>query len=83
MPDKTLEAFADHGRLRGVMAVDGGDADAELARLAANGIDADALAPKLQRNGARAFVESWRDLLARIAAKAASLATGPGAQSVP
>jgi transaldolase len=69
IPDKTLEAFAEHGRLRGPMAVDGGDADAELARLVASGIDVDALAAELQRDGAQAFVESWRGLLARIATK--------------
>jgi transaldolase len=83
MPDKTLEAFADHGRLRGPMAADGGDADAELERLAASGIDADALASKLQRNGAQAFVKSWRDLLARLAAKTPSLASRPDVPSAP
>ena len=74
MPDKTLEAFADHGELRGAMAIDGGDADAVVARFAAAGIDAGALAAKLQRDGARAFVESWQELLGRIASKAVALA---------
>jgi transaldolase len=77
MPENTLEALADHGRLRGPMAVDGGDADAELARLAASGIEVDALASKLQRDGVQAFSESWRHLLASIAAKAASLTSRP------
>src|SRR5665213_1665539 len=31
IPDKTLEAFADHGQLKGVLPVDGGDAEATLA----------------------------------------------------
>jgi transaldolase len=74
IPDKTLEAFADHGELRGSMAIDGGDADAAIGRFAAAGIDADALAAKLQRDGDRAFVESWQELLGRIADKAAALA---------
>ena len=74
MPDKTLEAFADHGELRGSMAIDGGDADAVVGRFAAAGIRVDALAAKLQRDGARAFVESWQELLGRIADKAIALA---------
>jgi transaldolase len=28
MPEKTLHAFADHGRIEHVMAIDGGDAEA-------------------------------------------------------
>jgi transaldolase len=75
MPDKTLEAFADHGELRGTMAIDGGDADAVVGRFAAAGVEVDALAAKLQRDGDRAFAESWRGLLGRIADKAAALAS--------
>jgi transaldolase len=56
------------------MAIDGGDADAVVGRFAAAGIDAGALAAKLQRDGARAFVESWQELLGRIANKAIALA---------
>jgi transaldolase len=74
IPDKTLEAFADHGELRGSMAIDGGDADAVVGRFAAAGIEADALAAKLQHDGDRAFVESWQELLGRIANKAIALA---------
>jgi transaldolase len=73
IPDKTLEAFADHGELRGSMATDGGDADAVVGRFAAAGIASDELAAKLQRDGAHAFVESWRELLGRIADKASAL----------
>ena len=54
-----------------VLAEDGGDAEAVLASIAAAGIDLDALAGKLQRDGAAAFVRSWTDLLACLAAKAA------------
>jgi transaldolase len=69
MPAKTLLAFADHGKLDGAMAKDGGDAEATLARFAAAGIDIDALAIELQRDGARAFVKSWKTLLERIEEK--------------
>jgi len=66
MPDETLEAFHDHGVLDGVLPVDGGDADAQLAEFAAAGVDVKALAAKLQADGAQAFVDSWHDLLKRI-----------------
>ena len=74
MPDKTLVAFADHGKLRGVMPEDGGDAEAILARFAQAGIDVDALAAQLQREGAESFVKSWRELMQRIAEKSVALA---------
>src|SRR6185503_9092897 len=74
LPDKTLLAFADHGRLGPLMPDDGGDADAVLAQFRAAGIDVDALAARLQQEGADAFVKSWRELLARVGAKRASLA---------
>jgi transaldolase len=74
MPDATLLAFADHGEIRGVMAEDGGDAEAVLAEFEPAGIDVAALADQLQREGAEAFVKSWNELLERIAAKSEALA---------
>lgn len=76
MPEKTLQAFAEHGKLQGVMATDGGDAEATLAHIAKAGVDIDALAITLQQEGAQAFVKSWQQLLQRIADKAAVLNTG-------
>jgi transaldolase len=73
MPQKTLLALAEHGALEGTMPVDGGDAEAMLARFAQAGIDIDALALQLQHDGARSFVESWRQLLQRIADKSVAL----------
>ena len=69
-------AFADHGAVEGVMAVDGGDAEAVLARFGKAGVDIDALASQLQREGAESFVKSWKQLLQRIADKGAALAQG-------
>jgi transaldolase len=69
MPDATLLAFSDHGRIGDALPADGGDADAVLARFASAGIDTQALAEQLQREGAQSFTESWRELLARITAK--------------
>lgn len=74
MPEKTLQAFAEHGALKGTMAGDGGDAEAMLARFAKVGVDSDALALQLQQEGARAFVKSWQQLLQCIADKSAALA---------
>jgi len=73
MPEKTLLALADHGQLHGVMATDGGDADATLAQITKAGVDIDALALKLQQDGAQAFVKSWHQLLQRLADKVGSL----------
>ena len=73
MPEKTLRAFADHGRIGAPMETDGGDAEEVLARFTAAGIDLDALAAGLQTEGAAAFVKSWQELLARIADKSAAL----------
>jgi transaldolase len=73
IPEKTLRAFADHGRVDGVMAVDGGDAEQALQRYADAGIDTEALATRLQQEGAASFVKSWQQLLQRIDDKAGAL----------
>jgi transaldolase len=83
IPEKTLRAFAERGKLTGTLAADGGDAEEVLARFAAAGIDVDRLATELQRDGAQAFVKSWAELLQRIVAKSAALAeTGRGSSRV-
>ncbi len=69
VPDKTLQAFATHGEVAGVLAEDGGDADGVLASFARAGIDTVALAGTLQRDGTRAFAESWNSLMRCIASK--------------
>jgi transaldolase len=69
MPEKTLRAFADHGKINGVMAADGVAAEATLALLAKAGVDMDALAQQLQREGAQSFARSWRQLLDRVELK--------------
>lgn len=74
MPEKTLLAFAEEGRVDGVMATNADEAEAMLARFEAAGVDLDALALKLQQDGATAFVKSWQQLLTRIADKSAALA---------
>jgi transaldolase len=73
IPENTLLAFAEHGKLGGAMRPDGGDAEAVLAEFARLGVDDAALAAQLQREGAQAFDKSWQELLKRIAAKSAVL----------
>jgi len=78
LPEKTLKAFADHGQVPRIMAVDGGDTEAVLARFARAGVNVDALATQLQIDGAKAFVKSWQELLGRIAARNAALTEEAG-----
>ena len=73
MPEATLLAFADHGEVGPPLATDGGDADEVLARFARAGVDAGALAAELQTEGAKAFVDSWNELMASIEAKCTAL----------
>jgi transaldolase len=74
MPEGTLKAFADHGRVGAPAPADGGDCEAVLAGVRAAGIDLEALADNLQSDGAAAFVKSWHELLSVIAAKSKALA---------
>lgn len=69
VPEKTLLAFAEHGKAEETLTADGGDSEAVLAEFAGAGIDTRALAEKLQREGAASFSESWRELMKRIAVK--------------
>jgi transaldolase len=73
MPEQTLLAFADHGRIGGLLSADGVDAEAVLAGLAHERVDARSLATRLQLEGTASFVGSWKALLDRIAAKRALL----------
>jgi transaldolase len=73
MPEKTLLAFAAHGKVSGVMPEDGGDAEGALAEFAKAGVDVAALAARLQTEGAQSFTQSWSDLLEVIADKSKQL----------
>ena len=74
MPEETLIAFADHGRVRRALPIDGGDAEAVLDEFTKAGVDDAALSAQLQREGTASFDKSWADLLERLAAKGALLA---------
>ncbi len=73
MPDKTLLAFAEHGKVRDPLPADGGDSQSVLAELEAAGIDVDALATQLQEEGKDSFDKSWKELLDTIASEGEKL----------
>ena len=69
LPEKTLLAFADHGKVTDALARDGGYAEAVIEEFRREGVDDDALAARLQREGVDAFATSWHALLTRIREK--------------
>ena len=74
IPEKTLHAFAEHGKVGAALQPDGGYAEAVLQEFRREGVDDEALAQRLQQEGAAAFTASWHALLQRIAHKSAELA---------
>jgi transaldolase len=73
VPEATLRAFADHGRVSNLMPPDGWNSEEVLDRFRRAAIDIDALAVQLQSEGAEAFDKSWSDLLECIESKSAAL----------
>ncbi|AYF74507.1 transaldolase [Nocardia yunnanensis] len=64
LPEKTLEAFADHGVLQGDrLAGLAGEAQQVFDALVAAGIDLDDVFAVLETEGVDKFVTSWQDLL--------------------
>jgi len=57
IPENTLYALSDHGRIERTMAENGGDAEEVLARFAQAGVDIDALAIEL---GPWSLASRWR-----------------------
>ena len=72
MPEATLKALADHGEISSIIFADDGACEAVLAQFTGTGINIDGLAAQLQDEGARAFVNSWNELMGAIAAKSAA-----------
>jgi transaldolase len=73
MPEATLKALATHTELGELLPVDGGNCEEVLAEFGKASIDVDALAAQLQTEGAESFVKSWKDLMAVISSKSASI----------
>jgi len=69
MPEKTLLAFSEHGKVTGTLPRNGGDCESVLADFRKAGIDFDKLAADLQSQGAKSFDKSWKKLLDAIEIK--------------
>ena len=69
IPEKTLLALADHGRIGESMPYDGGDAEQVIAEFHRAGIDDAEVAARLQREGGASFTKSWNDLMQQVRAK--------------
>lgn len=83
MPEETLLAFADHGRIHPVLPPNSGSAELTIDAFEREGIDVCALATRLQREGVDAFAASWHALMTRIRAKRAALATSSSSEPTP
>ncbi len=73
IPEKTLLAFSEHGKVDKLLPADEGYAEAVLAEFTREGVDDEALAAELQREGTAAFAQSWNDLMYRIDQKSGEL----------
>ena len=73
MPEETLLAFGEHGRVSGVIPRNGADCEQVLAEFGRVGIDVAKLGADLQTEGAKSFDDSWKDLLNAIETKSKAL----------
>ena len=74
IPEKTIRAFQDHGKVRNTIDEDVGAAHELLEQLAKAGIDYDDVTDTLEREGVQAFDDSFRDLLDDIRSSRAEIA---------
>ena len=73
MPEETLKAFADHGKICSTLSAEGGPGEITLRQFAESGIDVDVLATQLQNDGVTSFVKSWKDLMEVISSRCIEL----------
>ena len=67
MPEKTMQAFADHGEVRGdQVRPHYADARDHMDALAAVGVDYDDVIATLEEEGVQKFVTSWNELLETV-----------------
>jgi transaldolase len=71
VPQPTLAAFLQHGRVAATLEADVGEAWRTLDDLAAAGIDLDAVADGLERDGVDRFVAAQETVLGRLGGQAA------------
>ena len=73
MPEETLLAFGEHGRVSGAISAGGADSEQVLAEFDRVGIDVAKLGADLQTEGAKSFDNSWQDLMKAIEVKSKAL----------
>ncbi len=83
MPEATLRAFADHGRVVRTLDDDPTDAQRTVAAAAAAGVDLDRITAELEDEGVQAFCASYRQLLDCIQAKLPRIGRDPVAIETP
>ncbi len=75
MPSETIDAFEDHGEVRGDTVVEGvGKAERLLEKLREAGVDYDDVVETLEDEGVRKFTDSFVELIDGIRAKRGELA---------
>jgi transaldolase len=74
MPEQTLRAFADHGKVARTLDADPAGAEHVLRQAAAAGIDLANITAELEREGVQTFCDSYQQLLHCIETKLATLA---------
>jgi transaldolase len=72
LPEPTILAFEDHGRLGDTLKADVGESVEVIGRLTALGIDLDDVGRDLTEQGVSAFQRAFRDVLARLEARTAA-----------
>jgi transaldolase len=73
MPDQTLRAFADHGRVARTLDADPAAAEGVIAAARHADVELPAVTDKLEREGIESFCDSYRELLDCIASKVGAL----------
>ena len=73
MPEETLLAFGEHGKVGSPIPRDGADCEQVIADYGKAGINVPKLEADLQSDGAKSFVNSWEDLLKSIESKSKAL----------
>jgi len=75
MPLETIEAFQDHGEIKGNTVLDDlDDAESLIGRLAEAGVDYDDVTVTLEAEGVQKFIDSFDEIVESIGAKRSALA---------
>jgi transaldolase len=73
MPEETIRAFQDHGRVAPTLERGVDEARRVLERLAAAGVDYDDVTETLEREGVEKFADSFAELMDGVRASTAEL----------